>query len=777
MPEDELNRIKSLKISDEEKLWQLEDIIYNNFSDSYSNNDPSESLEEIYSKFKDPIFINSLFYSEGNGLYKNQKSLDNFDYFVYLHSILSIKNENFYNRYKKVLEKELSLEDKKAPFYTQQNAIKLIYGYLQNRGVMNKMMNFLKENSKKEDGSFYSNRAIMDNLFFIVGSGGVGKTSVISNFVLRMLQDEVDTDFYVSATDKFVLDKLKREASKQFIGKLEGLTELELLNKLLSTETDKSLFNDYITAQNLLLARTNQEDVDSSVRKADNPINNKTFPETNSIIHIGTYANDEIHLTDSFKNKLLPFTKKTVIFADEISYFSPIGLQIINHIASLPNSNLFLVGSGDNFQDSFVLSENNPYSLDHFHFMSPPKLKGVIRGKNIHKKDNNENLEILVKKIVNEESIVIDSVKSLSYFQNETTLHGDKLVDTLEISDLKSLNPNLETAIITNDGTIDAETKVKIDSIGFTNLKILKRTDVKGEEFDQVISLVNLPIKNDNISKSVGIRRFYTLLTRAKTATLVVGNKDIIEALEIKNVLRKTTSSIELDQTNIEEELKKRIDLLNSAFKETSQKKKVITIPTKSDTIDIGDNDVPDMQLESEVPPILEEEKSKDGDNRFFSYSFYNVLHANADGKEILLKPTDGIESDLQVLNMLYSASDVSDNLKNKKNTIINDFIQLKNTILHNFTKGYNNKYKVTPKNSFSSLDLSNGSLVIRKLYMDDNFVKPFGKQAHKKDINNKSLTPNKGEYLFVAFKGNHKGKDFYITLSSLPNHNAEDSR
>lgn len=780
LPEDDFTRINSLNISDEEKLWQLEDIIYNTFTESYTNNDPNEAFEQLYSKFKDPVFINSLFYDSSQGLTKNQKTLDNYNYFVYLHSVLAIKNENFYNKYKKVLEKELSLDDKKAPFYTQENAIKLVYGYIQNRGIMNKMMNFLKENSKKEDNTFYSQRSIMENLLFIVGSGGVGKTTVISNFVLRMLQDEADTDFYVSATDKFVLNKLKKEASKQFIGKLTELNEADLLNKLLSlSETNKDLYNEYVTAQNLLLTRTSESEVDEYIGSETNPINDQKFPEINSVIKIGMYAGDEIHLTDEFKDKLklLKVNKKTVIFADEISYFSPLGLQIIDYIASLPDSNLFLIGSGDNFQDSFILSENNPYSLDHFHFMSPPKLKGVIRGKNIHVKDNNENLEILVKKIVNEDEIIVDAIKTLSYFQNETTFHGAKLVDTLEVSDLKTLDPKLETAIITNDGTIDSETRTKIDSIGFTNLKVVKRTDVKGEEFDQVISMVNLPIRQDKVSKSVGVRRFYTLLTRAKVATLVVGNKEIIETLGIKNESRKTTSSIVLEQTNIEEELTKKIDLLNKNFKENTSKKKIIVIPPKSDAIALDDNGVPDGQLSIEVPPVLEEEKDKDGDNRFFSYSFYNVLHANADNKEIILKPSVGIDSDLQILNMLYSTSDLEDILKNKKNIVINDFIQLKNTILHNFTKGYNNKHKILPKNSFSKLDLSKGSLVIRKLYMDDNFVKPFGKQAHKKDKNGKSMSPEKGEYLFIAFKGNHKGKDFYITLSSLPNHNAEDSR
>jgi len=765
LPEDEFNRINNLKISDEEKLWQLEDIVYTTFTESYTNNDPTEALNEIYTKFEDPKFIESLFHPAGTGLVKNQKALDNIDYFIYLHSVLSTKNEVFYNKYKKVLEKELSLDDKKAPFYTQENAIKLIYNYLQNKGVMNKAMSFLKTHTKKEGGTSYSERAILDNLFLVVGSGGVGKTSVISNFVLRMLQDEADTDFYVSASDSYVLKKLKKEASKQFIGKLEGVTETELLTKLL----DKDLYNEYISAQNLLLDRTSKEDVDNFIGSDTNPINGKTFPETNSVIEIGKYNGDEIHLTELFKSKLLPINKKIVIFADEISYFSPIGLQIINHIASLPNSNLFLIGSGDNFQDSFVLSENNPYSIDHIHFISPPKLKGVIRGKNIHKKDNNENLEILVKKIVNNEEVVVDAIKTLSYFQNETTLHGDKLVDTLELSDLKTLNPTLETAVITNDGTIDPETKAKIDVIGFTNIKIVKRTEVKGEEFDQVISMVNLPIREDFVSKSVGVRRFYTLLTRAKVATLVVGNKEIISTLGIKNEARKTTSSIELDQNNIEEELKKRLDLINSNFKESNIKKKIITVTPKSDSIDLGDNEVPDSQLVLETPPTIEEEKSKDGDNRFFSYSFYNVLHANADSKEIVLKPNDGIPSDLQVLEMLYGSSDLEDNLKNKKDIIINDFIQLKNTILHNFTKDYTNKFKISTKNSFGKLDLSKGSLVIRKLYMDDNFVKPFGKQAHKKDKNGKSLTPEKGEYLFVSYKGKHLGKDFYITLSSLP--------
>lgn len=785
LTEDDIIEVKNLNLSPEEEFWKLEDIIYNNFNSIYKDF-PNEALEQLHSYFNDPVFIKNLAEITDSGLYKNQGNLSNFDYFVYLHSILAVKNSDFYGIYKNILEKELTLQEKKVPFFSQENTIRIAYSYVKGNKIMNSIYDFMQKNINSNPNVYKSDRAIMNNLFFVIGSGGVGKTSVIANYLSRMLSD-AEFDKFISATDAYVLDKSHKEASRNIItnntvqenNKLQKVTESELLKLLLK---DSNLFTEFIKAQDSMLSFINDNLDKISITSQNNDvIDNMSFPEFDTVIKIGGYTSDNIKISDEFKKKLenIKLSKKTIIFADEVSYFSPLALQIISKIASNPDSNLYFIGSGDNLQDSFTLSEDNPFSLDHFHYISAPRLKGVIRGQNIHKKDNNENLEILVKKLIDNEDVP-DSIKVLTYYQTNNILNGDKFTDTLDQSDLESLDKSLETAVITEDGLLTSDIEDKFKKAGFdiSKLKIRKRTDVKGEEFDQVVSLVDLPIQDNNVSKSVAARRFYTLLTRAKVASIIVGNKSVIDTLGIVNQSRKTTSPIIVNSSDVDKELDNRIKELENVSKEEITVKNVPepTIPEEP-TFDISD--LNPTVISTPVFEPIDTKQDKNVTDGFMVYSFSNILHGNLQDNKLELKPLENneIPSDLQILNLLGVREDkLSENGK----LYVNNFIQMKNILLHRFVNGFKDSVAFKNNNIFSDLNntlLSDGQLVLRKLKVDGQYIESFGKQAHKLDEEGNERKGVGEEYLYLSYKGKYKGKDFYITLASLPNPNSINSK
>lgn len=763
--------IMSSQKSTEEKLFDIEEAIFINFNKLAGNN-VDAALKEMSLNFSDKDFLNSIIKSTEPGLTKDLKVLDNKDYFTYLHSIVAVNTKNFYNKYKNILQNELSLEDKKSPFFIQEFSIRLGYAYLKNKTVMSHVMSFLKEHLHDPNSPIKDNKSILENIFILTGSGGVGKTTVISNFLLRMLQGE-DIDFIASAPNDRVLNKLKKDISRGITKEIKIYNNTDLLKKLIGDGAYKS-FND-----------ANKELLDKAIaqEKGEN-IDNIKIPSEKSVFDIKRYNDYDINLTEEFKqvlNNNLP--KETIIFADEISWFNPLELQVINYLAS--KGKVYFIGLGDDLQDGYNLSESSPYSLETFYYNSAPKIKGVVRGNNIHKKDNNENLEIGVKNLlakINGEPFNPEG--SVVTYYNGATLQGDKFTQELSIDDLKRFNPLLETVIITDSGKPDTILEGQLKEAGISSYRFIAKNNIQGEEFDQVVALFKIPFKEGNdISLYNSYKKLYTLLSRAKNASLIVGNNDLLEALNIKNDGKNTTSKVEFDQSQIETSLNNRYEYLQNIFKEYSESKyetkedsKVTELQEEAQLYSLEDNPSPEVDVESNIKGMEDSfKKEKDGDNKFFVYSFYNALHAYYDGDILEIQSTEGkIPSDIQTMNLLFEdrPDKMIELLEESPKNVINNFIQVKNALLHKISGFSNFNSNITSDNDFQLL-INNypNEVVIRKLIYDDKFISTYGKQAH---LNGKKPTIGK-EYLFIAYKGNLNAvgtKPFYVTLGALPDVN-----
>ena len=768
-----LGEILSTTKTNEEKLYEIESVVYKSFKQSYDKLG-EKALDDLFSAFNNPDFKNSIDNYVDNGFTKNLQSLETLDYFNYLHAIISADSKLFYKKYKNLLEKEISLQsDKKAPFFGQEYSIKYINAYRSNKRIMSHSQRFIKE-------LLGENRIFLNNSVIITGSGGVGKTSVISNFAVRLFESN-QSDIIVTAPYNDIIDKLKQDISKGSGKEVTSSSKSDLFKKLIGSEYDNLLF-----AINSLNS--------SEETKRNNTIIKDSYG--NNVIQIGNYDKYEITIHPDFISRLtnnLPTDKDTVVYVDEVSWFNPLELFIIDTLSGQEGSRLYLIGLGDELQNGNSISDDKGFSLETFYYNHPPKLKGVIRAKNIHKKDNTELLEVVLKRrfasIVFPDKYKVITGISLNYF-DKTKLDGDKFIDNLTPSELDKLDKNLEIAVITEDGNLDESIKKVFSDSGFdlSRLKILPKNNIQGKEFDQVVSLIKINFDPKNpVSLYNANKQLYTLLSRGKKCSIIANNNDLLDALGLINSSKDTTSSVELMDTQIEDLLNKRFDFLNRLVdsdegiveeveisEERPRSEEIIKIEGESD-IYLSEKPIDNSEDLDNNEALLKKTYAQetDGNNKFAVYSFYNVLNAKVEENQIYTPEFDGESlSDLQILNYIVDKVDIGNR---NSSQIINEFIIAKNHLLHGLPIPITNLFSKALK-SFSNMG---NELVVRKLILSE-YTKPFGKQAHLRDVDGKERAGNIGEeYLFLAIKGETTdplGKliPTYITLGALPNINNE---
>ncbi len=446
-----------------------------------------------------------------------------------------------------------------------------------------------------------------------------------------------------------------------------------------------------------------------------------------------------------------------------------------------------MIGLGDELQNGYALNEDKPFSLESFYYNHPPKLKGVVRANNLHKKDNIETVEDLLNKSISDIVLKTTFLKELQpqiNYCESITLDGDKFVDTLTVADLNKLDKEKEIAVITDKGTLSDDQKEVFKAVGISldSLLVLAKNNIQGREFEQVISLIEIPFKDGSTSKYKATKALYTTLSRGKKCTLIVGNGKLMNALNILNVKKLSSPKVELVGDQINSLLEKRLMLAQSISKDfipedISASKEIIEIEREADINSNTANETDPEPIDNNDTEVENtKQKDHDGDNTFLLYSFYNVLNAyiskaDTENPTLTIKEWDGTSplSDMQILEYAIN----SNRFKNKTpKEIIHDFIVAKNHLLHELS--------VPSENLFSEAlsmfsDPEKFQLVIRKIAHNE-FTEPYGKQAHMKDSSGKSRenTYNSSNYFLCmksqVFDLDGNMTDAYITLGGLPN-------
>lgn len=582
----------SSNLNEEEKIIFLENAARNNFLNMIDeNNKINDVLDSLFAPFKEDSIKNNKDYTildnRDSILTETLQDLEAKDWYMYLHSILAGSSIDFLNLYNKYLKKEVSLsKDFRAPFYTQQFIMRQAFGYIngeQGKYIMSHSVSFIAPeidlNLKKiTDANEFAKKFIKNMgdakgipisfLYFIRGTSGTGKSDVLANFLLwgltqsdqKILGNKLDI-IALAPTEKtkLVLEKsLNRGKSTEFI--LKSNTIEKFIESLFSGDEYTSKINALKNMSELIPGEIKSTIEDTGI-----------FTEDKMAI----FSNETLDILLKDYNNVEP----KVIIIDEASKINSLQYQILNYLAK--NKNYYIVVLGDDLQEGTSIGPATS-SLENIYMPSSVKLKSTIRAENIHKNDNNISLEFWadgVRSVKFSLNQTVPKKITLSYSIWEGNLHGDKFIEKLTKEDLLSLDKNKEILFITDSGVLDPEQESLIKSVFADQSKIkVSKPDVQGQEFDQVVILSSME-KEDELDTAKSI---YTLLTRAKISSLIVGASKKIRN-NFKEEFKSISAPKELDMKEVKEFLDKRsVDVINilDTLNKMNVTSKVIITPT-----------------------------------------------------------------------------------------------------------------------------------------------------------------------------------------------------
>lgn len=203
-----------------------------------------KELYTIYNISPEQIFKSNLF---SEGLRSDMKHVSDYDFFVYLTTILSSDTFEFDYKFKEILK---SGSYKYLPLFVQEYAAKVLYAQLNDKkGIHKAATKWLYGNQEVIAG-----RQKTDNIFFINGIAGAGKTSAVMSLAAAMI--DPNAKVIVAAPNSNQAEKLKQSL---------GTTATTLTEKALVADK-KTLLELFITPEGLQeIAKSVNDTKDSKV--------------------------------------------------------------------------------------------------------------------------------------------------------------------------------------------------------------------------------------------------------------------------------------------------------------------------------------------------------------------------------------------------------------------------------------------------------------------------------------------------------------------------------
>lgn len=604
--------------------------MYTNFQ-NMEKGSMKDAIGELFAPFSsDPKFLSLLDVGKNTLLTTDIKDVEFRDYYYFIGTVISSKIKNFYLDYKKLIEKEVSLDKNKAPFYVQKLVLQQAYSYLQNKEILSEMTLL----AQPEFENFDNNPSTMplSNIFFIKGSGGTGKSSVIGNFLLRMINGNSSI---VGESPNIILSA-PTEKTLKILGDSIDRSNDAIKSKYTKEELLKSLFVD---GDNYYSTFIKELDEIKELAKVGKNKENKN----DNVLLVGNVSNNDIlvkaGITSHFKN----IEKPTVILIDEIGRFTPMELQILNHFAK-HNPSVRILGMGDEFQNGEtmnVLEDEVSYSLENTLMPQSIKMRSPIRSDNKHSSDNVTSVESWVELNVLKRYLDPDIAQKININQPILTyydkdfLYGHKFSETLSEQDLAKLNPKKKVIFITDEkGLTEEQSTIIKKALGWNTIPddAIFKNDVQGEEFDQVVILKDL--KKKDVLKLSEIKDIYTLFSRAKITTLIVGNNDLL--LDFKNAVSDINNEKLLNSTSIQnalDQMLEKLTLLTANFEEVREEPKGV------ESEELENTGVKILDYEQEKQQTLDNELATnsivenviiENDKKVLAYTFFNNVGINS---------------------------------------------------------------------------------------------------------------------------------------------------
>ena len=151
-----------------------------------------------------------------------------------------------------------------------------------------------------------------------------------------------------------------------------------------------------------------------------------------------------VNISDDFIKELDNNEVPKYIFIDEVTHFNVAELKALDMAAK--KYGIKIIAAGDTLQKGATMRSASANIGDIFAWKSPA-LTISVRAGNSWKKGNIDLIQQLLRKtekVINEQGFKKDyidaelnQVKTISYYQTDSELHGDKLVGSITVDDLK----------------------------------------------------------------------------------------------------------------------------------------------------------------------------------------------------------------------------------------------------------------------------------------------------------------------------------------------------
>ena len=405
------------------------------------------------------------------------KELTAYDKFMYLASLIALDPAE-------QLKKELQFtkdNPKVASLATQQPGMLLGQALDTNPDVINAALEVLQDLAHKKG----INMPVLWNTTVVTGIGGGGKTTVEANY----LSNDDELTWVSGPTDS------QTEGLKTILPKARTIS-IEALKKSIYTGEVKS--------------------------KTGKGLDKGWKPK----------------LLDVDDSKFVTKDAPKHLVIDEATHIDNLDLQLISRWAKLAGVKLTLLGDEN--------QRGKEYNLNREAIIAyrTPRLNFSLRNESIWKVQNQNQLVRMLDKMRNSSGETTEAVfkqvleelhnkLNMSYFENETTLEGDKITSKVTAEDLSKLSGSI--AYIGDNKTLEEFIKTHLNP--GTTFAAMDKDSVQGKEFDYVI------VDSDwggRMAKGIDgkfkyeehifettelLRDLYTMISRSRKGSIVIDNQ------------------------------------------------------------------------------------------------------------------------------------------------------------------------------------------------------------------------------------------------------------
>lgn len=489
----------------------------------------SKHTDDLIKSVVDLFDLNELIKMKRTELTKDPDLvITDYDQAMYFLSILAAPTQNFYVNFKKHIESN----DKIAPIYSQEYAIRFGYSYIINPDLFNGFLEVLEKYAKNDKDAYIASRPIYRNLYTVLGGAGTGKTTAIAKSLQAMFPEAT---IVASAATKRQTSNLKNN-----LGNVSSFTKDELITKI---------YGKLVTS----------DDADAVKNSNDTPI---TYSWRKSII-----------------NSPDIFSKSTpkILIVDEIGLWNKIELEILTTWAN--SNNVVIVGLGDDYQDSAMLTvgeENYDMGIVDGLSVTAPYITAPMRPDNIAKLDNYIAQRVLLKQAHEKvgfnptpheldnaiNSLLNSNPITFKFYETDGVFDGGSKIINNNESEIKKhidiiASKSKSVAIITDDVS-----KYNGFKITYPHIKVIASNDVQGAEFDYIF--VDKQYVGSDYYRSKNI---YTITQRSKKGTILLNHGAI---KNYRSILDQTSSAQTfLTQTQIDDFRQWRLDSLSKIPKDS----------------------------------------------------------------------------------------------------------------------------------------------------------------------------------------------------------------